>query len=390
VNGFLIASWLGLVAVAQTGSPGETIPSEAQVRETIRKGLDFLMSNQEPDGSWGHYRNAGADEFWTNPETHRSWTVAVTGLVCLTLVETGLSDANRAAYEKGINYVLDNALVKRPNEWDVDNTWAYVYALPALVDAYRRLPETAAERRARVKTMTDAVIAILAETQTPSGGWGYYDFDAYTNPGSWATSFMTAVVVLGLQDAKEAGFIVDDKMYKGAVKAVKRCRLPTGAYTYSVEAVPSPRHSEWIDQIKGSLGRIQVCNLALLRAGEEMPKERLTEGLDWFFNEHRFLDIARKKPIPHETYYLNSGYFYFFGHFYAAEVIRSLPPEDQSRYWGLLQREVVKTKEADGSMWDYYMNSYHRPYGTAFGVMSLSQSLRPHSLEPAKSSLHQD
>lgn len=382
----LLVVTLLLSAVAQTSPIVETIPTKVQVQETIRRGLEFLMKNQEPDGSWGHFRNAGAEEFWTNPESHRSWTVAVTGLVCLTLVESGLDDTNRTAYERGIDYILENALVKRPNEWDVDNTWAYVYALPALVDAHRRTPESAAERRSKIHDMTDAVLGKLAETQTPSGGWGYYDFDAYTNPGSWATSFMTAVALLGMQEARQAGFKVDDKMYDGAVKAVKRCRLPTGAYTYSVEAVPSPRHSEYIDQIKGSLGRIQVCNLALLRAGQAMPAEKLKEGLDWFFKEHRFLDIARKKPIPHETYYYNSGYFYFFGHFYAAEVIRELPAGDQSKYWGLLQREIVKTQEADGSMWDYYMNSYHRPYGTAFSVMSLEKSLAPASATPSTKS----
>ena len=76
--------------------------------------------------------------------------------------------------------------------------------------------------------------------------------------------------------------------------------------------------------------------LALLAAGEKIPEEKLTAGLDNFFRYHRFLDIARNRPIPHETFYYNSGYFYLFGHYYAARLIQKLPPGYHSHhglYW---------------------------------------------------------
>ncbi len=348
-----------------------------QAQKSAELALQFLLRNQEPDGAWGSQRNSGVgiDEWWTNPETHRSWTVAVTALGCLAVWESSNGESGRKAYEHGVDYLLANALVKRPSEWDVDNTWGYVYGLEALAHAFSQTPAERTERRESIKAAGQAVIQELAESQTPNGGWGYYDFDAYTHPGSWSTSFMTAVGVLALFDARDAGFTVDAKMLDAAVRAVRRCRLPSGAYTYSVEAVPSPGRMEWIDQIKGSLSRIQVCNLALRRAGEGISDDDFRQGLDHFFKEHRFLDIARQKPIPHEAYYLNSGYFYFFGHYYAAQVIAMLPRADQDKYWPQLQHHIIKTQESDGSMWDYYMNSYHRPYGAAFSLMALQRSL---------------
>ncbi len=384
-------SALGLaltIAVWCCGAPpGEvtTAPTTGEVRESIRLGIDFLLRNQEADGSWGSLRNAavGIDEMWTNPETHRSWTVAVTGLVCMALSEAGAGDAVRTAYEKGVDYLLANALVKRPNEWDVDNTWGYVYGLQSLVDAYRRAPTEAVQRRARIREVGQAVIGELSESQTPDGGWGYYDFEAYTHPGSWATSFMTAVGVLSLVDARDAGFTVDAKRLETAVRAVRRCRLPNGAYTYSVDAIGTTGSAVGINQLKGSLGRIQVCNLALLRAGEAISRDDLAVGLGHFFRDHRFLDIAFQKPIPHEAYYYNSGYFYFFGHYYAGLVIEALPTEERAGFWKQLQHEIIKTQEEDGSMWDYYMNSYHRPYGAAYSVLTLSRSLGPESHPPA-------
>lgn len=353
--------------------------TEDDAKRALDLGLKWLLANQESDGAWGSHRNAaiGIDEFWSNPETHRSWRVAVTALGCMTMLDLPPTEATKKAFDRGIDYIVENAMVKRISEWDVDNVWAYVYSVGLLAHAHKTTPADQTERRAKIHATCEAVIKKLKDTQTPSGGWGYYDFDAYTNPGSWATSFTTAVAILGLLDAREAGFEVDPKVLSVSVNAIKRSRLVNGAYTYSVEALPDPRGLEGIDQVKGSLSRIQVCNLALLRAGEPISEEQIRTGLDQFFKEHRFLDVARQKPIPHEAYYYNSGYFYFFGHYYASLLIARLSAEDQAKYWPKLRHEIIKTQETDGSMWDYPMNSYHRPYGTAFSVMSLAPSIPP-------------
>ncbi len=336
----------------------------------------FILDAQNEDGSWGGYANP-APHWWTwpNPETHRAWTVATTSLVCMAILDMAPSDATDAAYSRGIDYLLKQGLVKRPSEWDVDNTWAYVYGIQAFARAVADGRFAGTAKHERLRSTGQAVIDKLLSYQSPNGGWGYYDFEGYTRRPAWATSFMTAVGVIGLLEAKQAGFDVDAKRLEAAVRAVERCKLPNGAYTYSVVAIPSPGRATWINQVKGSLSRIQVCNLALLLAGRELSIETLKSGLDQFFTHHRFLDVARKKPWPHEAYYLNSGYFYFFGHYYAALVIEQLPSKDRASYWPKLRHEIIKTQEKDGSMWDWYLNSYHKPYGVAFSVMALRASL---------------
>jgi len=356
---------------------GRRVYGAAEVRESIDAATAYLLRTQNDDGSWGGSQRPaiGIDDFWSNPETHRSWTIATTGLVCMAMLQMPASGEIDAAYENAIDYLLDTGMIKRPSEWDTDNAWALVYAVQIFARAATDGRYDGTERGERIRFLGQAYIDKLLTYQTPDGGWGYYDFEAHARRPAWATSFMTAAAVLGLIDAKAAGLQVPDERLAAAVRAVERCRLPNGAYAYSVSAVPNPGRATSINRVKGSLCRIQVGNLALLLSGRPVSHEDLRTGLDQFFEHHRFLDIARKKPIPHESYYANSGYFYFFGHYYAAGVIEQLPPAERGPYWRKLEYEIIKTQESDGSMWDYYMNSYHRPYGVAFGLLCLLPSM---------------
>ena len=78
-----------------------------------------------------------------------------------------------------------------------------------------------------------------------------------------------------------------------------------------------------------------------------------------------WLDIGRKRPVPHETHFAVSGYFYLYGHYYAAEVI-DLLPENQRTEWKrkVSQILVAKQEKKSGSWWDYPLYDYHEAYGT--------------------------
>lgn len=344
------------------------LPDEAAIASALDLGVAWLLDHQEADGSWGSTREP-AHEFWSNPHTHEAWITGTTSLVVISLLDQPGRERVAAALGRGVEYLVQRPPLQRPSDWDLDNAWGELYGLTALVAVERdgRLGDDP-ERSARIRHHLEALAAI----QSIDGGWGYYDFDTLAKRPSWSTSFMTAVAVLGLLDARQAGFELPAGVLEKGVAALERCLLPSGAYTYSVDPVPGPGGLLGINQVQGSLSRIQVGNLALLRAGSEaIDHDDLLAGLDLFFQHHRFLDVARKKPVPHEAYYYNSGYFYFFGHYYAARVIEQLTPAEQLRYRRRLAREVIKTVEPDGSMWDFYINTYGRPYGTAFGVMTL-------------------
>jgi hypothetical protein len=64
-----------------------------------------------------------------------------------------------------------------------------------------------------------------------------------------------------------------------------------------------------------------------------------------------------------------------YGHYYAALVIERLDPPEKARWWPRLQTEILKVQQDNGSIWDYDVHRYDRPYGTAFGLMALVRSL---------------
>ena len=259
--------------------------------QAIQRGTAYLLQSQNKDGSWGGPQNA-AHEFWSNPETHRSWQVGTTGLCCMTLMDQWQSGAGpeaeiAAAVKRALDYLSGNTDLKRPSDWDTDNTWGYIYGLQATsrASAFPKLAK--APERDSWRSAAEQFAKQLKRYQSPNGGWGYYADDTASWRSEWATSFMTAVSVLAHLEAKKAGIPFDPEVLAKAVKAVERCKLPNGAYSYDVMATPRTFSSETINDVKGSLGRIQVCNLALRRAGVAISDADLRTGLDEFFEYHK-------------------------------------------------------------------------------------------------------
>ena len=378
---------LGLVAAAlapQAAPPAPPAPApaaaavgaaltRAELDATIARGLAFLASAQRASGGFGGPENGAYNDFWPNPEVHRAWSVGSTGLVVMLLVEVARTPELDATLGRALRFLVANDDLKKPEDWDLDTVWGHIYGLQGLARALARAEVGDAELRASMKRSAQHHLQRLVELRTPIGGWGYYTMDAWPEP-EWTVSFTTAAALLALLDAKAAGLDVPPDAVTKAAAVVARCRLPDGAYDYSVDPLPSTarrRYVESLNTLKGSIGRSQCCNLALARCDGRVAPRELTAGLDDFFRYQRFLEIARQRPIPHEAYYQVASYFYFFGQFYASEVLAQLPPDAARPYAQRLAAQVAAKQEVDGAMWDHYMHDHGKAYGTAYGLLAL-------------------
>jgi hypothetical protein len=104
---------------------------------------------------------------------------------------------------------------------------------------------------------------------------------------------------------------------------------------------------------------------------QRVTDDVLRTWLDRLFARNLWLDIGRKRPIPHESWFMVAGYFFYYGHYYAARCIEQLDPSERAGHQDQLAQVLLRLQEKDGSWWDYPLYDYHQQYGTAFALMSL-------------------
>ena len=347
------------------------------IQSTLDQALGWLVEAQNEDGSFGSGALEGVLEMGFAVETYSNWQYAAHGLALVALLEVPESEAVLEVLEKAIRWLDQRREPRRGSHWDVDYTWSALYGLvaSAAVASDERFADgplgEAMERVGRTSWK------ILKRNEVPSGGWAYYDDPPFTARPTWATSFCTALVLPALKQAERLGWIDQSESSRRALVTLQRAHLPTGAYTYNAsDGVQRIQAGESINNVKGSLGRIQVANWARAAVGDKtMTLDVMREGLELFFEHHKFLDIARMRPIPHEAYYANAGYFYLFAHFYAAQVIELLPREEREDFHARLRPHLAKIQEANGSTVDFLGTSYTRTAGTAMTVYALSIGL---------------
>ncbi len=346
------------VLAACSGGPERT--GARPLDEAIAEGVRFLVSSQRTDGAWGTGRDTtDFDVMAMVPGSHDAFRVATTALCVMALREAG----EREASGRGLDYLAAYDGARRASPMEIYNVWAHAYALQALARAWKE------DRREDCRRMAERHLVLLQRYETYLGGWNYYDFVAGAQtPSMEPTSFGTATGLVALHEARAAGIEVPEGLVRRALNRLREMRKPDGSFLYGSDFRYSPLHLANRD--KGSLGRTQAGHYALwLWGAGGIAQKEARAGLDTLFREHRFMDIGRKRQYPHEAWYFTSGYYYYFGHYYAGLLVERL--KDRGEYPGKLAACVLPYQEPDGSWWDYKMWDYHKPYGSAFAVMTL-------------------
>ena len=347
----------------------------ADALASMNRSLDYLVREQGENGAWATPVLENVWEAGFSVETYYAWQMASQALAVEALLDCPETPERRRALERGLEWLCTTRMPRRGSDWDIDHVWTQLLAVAALTQAATD-PRFAEEPwKTRIDERGRAFYSMLEAHQAPEGGWAYYDNPPLTRP-SWSTSFCTALILPGLLQAADLGWGDDRRVFDRALRYVKGCALPDGAYSYSLTPVPRINGGESINRIKGSLGRTQVCNWGRALAGDpRITTDVVREGLDAFFKDHEFLDIARMRPIPHEAYYANAAYFYLFAHVYAARCINLLPPEEREAYHAKLRPHLTKIQYANGASTDFLATGYLVIAGTAYSAMALSAGL---------------
>ena len=230
---------LGAEAAAQDLKYGAPIP--AVHRTMFDKGLDYLVSSQRNDGSWGS--NNG-----------------VTGICVMALLASG-EDPNFGKYAETVRKGVRTIIRAQDGETGFIQSGMYEhgFAMLTLADCYGavddRLLWLGEEKKGRTigQALELAVrCAVTSQDNNPHKAW------RYSPDGTDADTSAAGAVLMGLLGARNAGVAVPDSSIDGAVEYFVSMTIKTGNVGYS-----------GIGGMGESHARSAICALVLAIAGRE-------------------------------------------------------------------------------------------------------------------------
>lgn len=349
--------------------------ADEKIQQAIDRGVVYLLKNQNPDGSWGTPgRTKSLNIYAPGPGAHLDFKTAVTALDLLALSRLeNQSPSIKKAISKATDFLIQSyPKVKRVDGKWVGNTWSHSYIIKAFLKV-RELDFMKSKKSVLDKVIRDQ-IEQLKVYQYLDGGWGYYDFMYKTNvPSGKSTSFLIGTILIILKEAQEKGFEVDEKVIKKAISQLKKQRRPDGNFLYSFDFKFYTGRN--INKTQGSLARIHGCLRALYDWQDPIAKDAdFDKPLENLVKLNGWLDVVRKRPIPHEGWYQIAGYFYYYGHFYATENIKLA--KEGEKHAAAIADILVSKQELTGAWFDFPLYDYGHYYGTGYVLMSLIECQR--------------
>ena len=359
-------------------------PSPEAKLAAVRRGVTFLIEQQNSDGSWGGPANPDFSPKVTlaygSTASFDSWRDATTAL-CLRALIPHLTERAEVAttIDRAASYLFQQPVALRATPRLYYSVWSQAYVVEAACTTLAT--PTLSSHHAAARMAGQAQIDELVRIQGGEGGFGYIDAQENAQPsGLGSSSFVTATVIFALEQATLQGFTVPPTLLQEARRSLQRQRAPSGNYVYAHGHITHPRGA--INQTPGSIGRNPLCNLALY--GDDPARiPILFKNLEEFFHFHHFLEMALGRPggdnptrpgdfTFHESWHAVAAYFFYYGHRYAAEAARQLPLIDRQRFLDGQANILCRLQNPDGSWWDFpTIYRYHPYYGTAFALMAL-------------------
>lgn len=336
----------------------------------LDKAVRWILDNQKKKGDWGYMEERPYDIYLGSINSLHVWGNASTALCAMGLMMQPPTEEIDGALTRALEYLIEAPDTPRATMDTFYNVWSHAYMVQALCQAMQDARFT--ELRPRLKKRAELELRRLLDHQSLDGGWGYYDFSerTYRPSGEISTSFTTAAALVAMRDARTVDLPIRDHNVQIGLDYLERHRIPNGAYYYSSGHMYYPMSDANLP--RGSLGRSQSGDNALFTWNRTITPETLQAQLDYFFKDHAFIEIGRGRQFPHEAWYATAPYYYYFGHYYASRNVLGLPREQQPKYGAELARLVALGQYDDGSFWDYPLYGYHKPYGTGYAVIILS------------------
>lgn len=312
-----------------TTQPEEITP---ELNAAVTKGLVYLASQQNEDGSFGQHPRYGKN-------------VGVTSLCALSFMADGHMP-NRGDYgyivEKALKFVLDQC---NENGVIAANTshgpmYGHGFATLFLGEIYG-MGGTASEDP-RLRDALVKAVRLIVNTQNEEGGWRY-------NPvPEDADVSVTICQVMALRSARNAGIKVPKETIDRAVEYVQRCQNPDGGFRYMTNA-------------GGSAWPRSAAGVATLYYAGIYDDDSITRGLDYLKTT---ATPGQRRQQAH----------YFYGNYYAAQAMFLAGGDYWDKWWPAIRQELIDRQDPSSGSWiDPHTGG---TYGTAMALIVLQMPKR--------------
>jgi hypothetical protein len=364
INGVERLEWPGADLLAAVARPKTGSLPLAEAARAERDAVAYLVASQRADGSW----IVPLDALSFDANLYTTPVAAIAGWSLLSVDDDG---ARRAA-KRALDYVLDRQRTGRLEPGSdiagVYSIWGRTFVLRFLAECVRaRVGDSAELRRA-----IDALVASIAKSQHPRGGWPYVSLPG-SDPKSGldpSSSFLTAGVVLVLLDAKAAGASVPADALDSGLRFLDRLRGDDGVYRY----MPDLPGSRSADGIAEAAGRGPLCALALQRGGVA-GVERVRDALRIFADHREAFRKEWHKVLCHTGQEGLGAHYLLYDYWHAAAALRVLPAAERPALRDAILADLLAARFADGSFED--LPGLGRAWGTAATLLALRELRAP-------------
>ncbi len=295
-----------------------------ETREAIRKGLAYLKSQQNEDGSFG--------------SRGYSRNVAVCALSGMAFMASG-STPGRGRFgqqvQRSLNYILNNVqpsgFITAAASAGRGRMYGHGFATLFLAEAHGM------SRNPALREKLEKAIKLIVETQNDEGGWRYEPkkLDADIS--------VTICQVMALRAARNAGIYVPNETIEKCIEYVKQSQNADGGFMYM------------LSQPGESLFPRSAAGVVALYSAGIYEGEELERGLDYLMQH-----------VPHADAPVRGGHF-FYGHYYGVQAMWHAGGERWKKWYPAIH-DVLLNKQRDEGAW---FSQICPEYGTAMACIVL-------------------
>jgi hypothetical protein len=330
----------GTAATADENQQESRLPRlvDRRIAAAIDKGLSYLAKIQQPDGSFPAKWDA------------RSYPACMTALSGLALLASG-STPEAGPYAENLRramiYLMNagdshaNGLIAGKEE--ARCTYGHGFSMMFLAQCYG-VEETLAYED-RLKHTLGRAIKLVAQGQSPGGGW------LYSPAGGGSEGSTTACVLQGLRACRNVGIKVPTETIDRAVGYLRFCQNPDGGLFYS-EAFRG-----------GSLPAISAAAIVCFysagvydKAAGGKSEESIFVDKLWRYVDHNTREFSNRKDF---NVYLN---------FYLAQAKYQRGGTHWEAYYKQISKDLLSSQSANGT---WPGEDVGPTYGTSIACMIL-------------------